>query len=94
MTAPSDAEKTGIEKAVKHDNALFAFVHRYYTVGQMAGRKALKILKDKIQAYDIPIEAPQRALLVINMTAARKIGIYPPLILMQNADLINIPEKE
>ncbi len=82
------------EGAVKHDNALFAFVHRYYTVGQMAGRKALKILKDKIQAYDIPIEAPQRALLVINMTAARKIGIYPPLILMQNADLINIPEKE
>ena len=82
------------EGAVRHDNALFAFVHRYYTVGQMAGRKALKIVKDKIQAYDIPIEAPPRALLVVNMTAAQKTGIYPPLVLMQNADLINIPEKE
>ena len=82
------------EGAVRHDNALFAFVHRYYTVGQMAGRKAFKMLKDKIQAYDIPIESPQRALLVVNMAAAQKIGIYPPLSLMQNADLINIPEKE
>ena len=52
------------------------------------------MLKDKIQAYDIPIESPQRALLVVNMAAAQKIGIYPPLSLMQNADLINIPEKE
>ena len=82
------------EGAVRHDNALFAFVHRYYTVGQMAGRKAMKILKDKIQAYDIPIEAPPRALLVVNMSAAQKTGVYPPLALIQNADLINIPEKK
>ena len=82
------------EGAVRHDNALFAFVHRYYTVGQMAGRKALKILKDKIQAYDIPIEAPPRALLVVNMTAAQKTGVYPPLMMLQGADLINIPKKE
>lgn len=80
------------EGAVRNGGALFAFVHRYYTVGQMAGQKAVKILKDKIQAYDIPIEAPQRALLVVNMEAARKLGIYPPLILIQNADLIDIPE--
>lgn len=82
------------EGAVRHDNALFAFVHRYYTVGQMAGRKALRILKDKVQAYDIPIEVPPRALLVVNMSAARKTGVYPPLSLLQSADLINIPEKE
>lgn len=82
------------EGAVRHDNALFAFVHRYYTVGQMAGKKALKILKDKVQAYDIPIEAPQRSLLVVNMTAAQKTGVYPPLSLLQNADLVNIPISE
>ena len=82
------------EGAVKHDNALFAFVHRYYTVGQMAGKKAVKILKDKVQAYDIPIEAPQRPLLVVNMTAAQKTGVYPPLFMLKNADLVNIPVPE
>lgn len=81
------------EGAVHSGGALFAFVHRYYTVGQMAGQKAVKILKDKIQAYDIPIEAPQRALLVINMETARRLGIYPPLTLIQSADLIDIPEQ-
>ena len=81
------------EGAVRHDNALFAYVYRYYTVGQMAGKKALKILKEKVQAYDIPVETPQRALLVVNMTAAQKMGIYPPFSLLQNADMVNIPEK-
>ena len=82
------------EGAVRNDNALFAFVHRYYTVGQMAGKKALQILKDKTQAYDIPIEAPQRSLFVVNMTAAQRTGVYPPLTLLQNADMINIPSSE
>ena len=92
-TAVSIPVFSASEGAVRNDNALFAFVHRYYTVGQMAGKKALKILKDKVQAYDIPIEAPQRALLVVNMTAARNTGVYPPLLLMQNADLVNIPDR-
>ena len=61
---------------------------------QALSAKAMKILKDKIQAYDIPIEAPPRALLVVNMSAAQKTGVYPPLTLMRNADMINIPEKK
>lgn len=82
------------EGAVRNDNALFAVVHRYYNVGQTAGKKALKILKDKVQAYDIPIETPQRPLFVVNMTAAQKTGIYPPFLLLQNADMVNIPASE
>lgn len=81
------------EAAVRRDNALFAFVHRYYTVGRFAGKKAVSILKDKVQAYDIPIESPARALPVVNMTAAQATGVYPPLSLLQNAELVNIPEK-
>ena len=82
------------EGAVRNDNALFAFVHRYYNVGQMAGKKAMVILKDKVQAYDIPIETPQRALFVVNMTAAQKTGVYPSFSLLQNADTVNIPVPE
>lgn len=82
------------EGAVRQDNALFAFVHRYYTVGRMAGKKALKILKEKVPAYDIPIEAPSRALFVVNMTAAQKTGVYPPFTLLQNADPVNVPASD
>lgn len=82
------------EGAVRHDEALFAFVHRHYTVGQMAGKKALQILKDKTQAYDIPIEAPQRSLFVVNMTAAKKTGVFPPMTLLQNADMVNLPSSK
>ncbi len=82
------------EGAVRQDGALFAFVHRYYTVGRMAGKKALKILKEKVQAYDIPIEAPARALFVINMTAAQKTGVYPPFSLLQSADPVDIPPSD
>lgn len=80
------------EGAVRRGGALFAFVHRYYTVGQMAGRKATEILRDGIAAYDIPIESPQRSLFVVNMEAAERLGIYPPLNLLQNADLVNPPD--
>ena len=82
------------EGAVRQDGALFAFVHRYYTVGRMAGKKAVKILKEKVQAYDIPIEAPARALFVINMTAAQKTGVYPPFSLLQSADPVDIPPSD
>ncbi len=82
------------EAAVRRDKALFAFVHRYYTVGRLAGKKAVSILKDKVQAYDIPIEAPARALPVVNMTAARATGVYPPLSLLRDAELVDVPEKE
>lgn len=76
------------EGAVRDSEALFAFVHRYYNVGQLAGQKAVKILRENIPAYDIAIESPQRPLLVVNMSVAEKIGVYPPLSLINNAELI------
>lgn len=82
------------EGAVIHGEALFAFVHRYYTIGLFAGQKAVKILQNGIPAYDIPIEAPRRGLFVVNMTVARKLGIYPPLGFVQGADFVNIPANQ
>lgn len=79
------------EGAVRNGDALFAYVHRYYTVGLAAGKKAARILKNGVPAYDIPIDTPHRGVFVVNMTAARKLGIYPPASLVQGADLINVP---
>lgn len=79
------------EGAVRNGDALFSYVHRYYTVGLAAGKKAAQILKNGVSAYDIPIDTPHRGVFVVNMTAARKLGIYPPASLVQGADLINVP---
>ena len=82
------------EGAVRNGGALFAYVNRYYTIGRLAGVKALKILRDGRPAYDIPIETPQRGVYVVNMTTAVKLGIYPPLSFVQAADFVNIPDVQ
>lgn len=82
------------EGAVRSGDALFAFVHRYYNVGQLAGQKASKILWEGLSAYDIPIEPPQRPLFVVNMTAAEKLNLYPPFSLMAGADAVGIPRDK
>lgn len=79
------------EGAVRHGDALFAYVHRYYTVGLAAGNKAARILQNGVPAFDIPIDTPHRGLFVVNMTAARRLGVYPPASLVQGADLIEVP---
>ena len=79
------------EAAVRNGRALLSFSNRYYTVGQEAGRKAVQILKNKIAAYDIPITSPQRFLAVVNIEAAEKLSLYPPLAFVQNADFVNVP---
>ena len=79
------------EGAVRSGGALFAYVHRYYTVGLAAGNKAARILQNGVPAFDIPIDTPHRGLFVVNMTAARRLGVYPPAALVQGADLIDVP---
>lgn len=82
------------EGAVRNGGALFAYVNRYYTVGRFAGVKALKILRNKVPAYDIPIETPQRGVYVVNMTAAAQLKTYPPLSFVQATDFVNIPDNQ
>lgn len=77
------------EGAVRHGNALFAYTHKYYNIGQMAGYKAKKILVDGIPAYNIPIETPIRGIFVVNMDVAKQFNVYPPLSLLSISELIN-----
>lgn len=81
------------EGAVRSGDALFAFVHRYYNVGQLAGQKAAKILWEGLSAYDVPIEPPQRPLFVVNMETAAKLNVYPPFSLLSGADVVGVPER-
>jgi len=68
--------------------ALLGLVSRYYNVGQFAAYKAEQILAGKAPAARLPIETLTRFSLQINLKAARRLGILPPLDMFNYAELI------
>jgi putative ABC transport system substrate-binding protein len=72
-----------------HDaDALMGLVSRYYNVGQFAGYKAEQILVHKKHPKDIPIETLKRFSFIINMKTAKKLGFYPPIMILKFAEVI------
>jgi len=68
--------------------ALLGLVSRYYNIGQFAAFKAEQILAGKALASHIPVETLTRFSLQINLTAARRLGLLPPLDMFNYAELI------
>ncbi|KIL99336.1 ABC transporter substrate-binding protein [Paramagnetospirillum magnetotacticum MS-1] len=82
------------ENPVVTSKAMFGGVYRYYTVGQLTAYKAEQILVRKIAPKDIPIDAPKRLSVLINMPVVRQIGLYPPMKLMGLAEIIERTEAK
>lgn len=80
------------ENPVLTSKAMFGGVYRYYTVGQLTAYKAEQILVRKIQPADIPIDAPKRLSIIINMPVVRQLGLYPPMKLLGLAEVIDPAE--
>jgi putative ABC transport system substrate-binding protein len=76
------------EGPIRDDAALVGLVSNYYNAGAFAAHKAEQILVGKQPAGKLPIETLQRFALVVNMTTARQLGIYPPLDLIRIAELL------
>jgi putative ABC transport system substrate-binding protein len=76
------------ELAVREGGALVALVARYYSVGQLAASKALKILEQGIPPEDIPIETLKRFSLIINMKVAKELDLYPPIEMLNYAEVL------
>jgi putative ABC transport system substrate-binding protein len=81
------------ENPVLNSKAMFGGVYRYYTVGQLTAYKAEQILVHKKAPADIPIDAPKRLSLILNMPVVRQLGFYPPMSLLGLAE-INDPEAK
>lgn len=77
------------ENPVLNSKAMFGGVYRYYTVGQLTAYKAEQILVHKIKPADIPIDAPKRLSIIINMPVVRQLGLYPPMSLLGLAEVID-----
>jgi len=82
------------ENPVILSNGLFGGVYRYYTVGQLTAYKAEQILVHKIKPSEIPIDAPKRLSILINMSVARQLKLYPPMNLLGLAEVIDPAEAK
>lgn len=67
---------------------LVGLVSRYYSVGQLAASKAASILVNHVPPKAIPIETLRRFALIINMTVAKQLGVYPPIAMLNYAEVI------
>lgn len=81
------------ELAVREGGALVALVSRYYSVGQLAASKAMRILKGA-PPETIPVETLSRFSLIINMDVARELDLYPPIEMLNYAEVLtNAPRS-
>ena len=83
---------TSYESMVKNSGALFSIANRYYNVGKLAGLQAENILFKGKKPIELPIRSLARNSLFVNMEAAEKLKLYPPIQLLRFAELINLPD--
>lgn len=76
------------EEMVKNGHALISVAARYYDVGQLAGRQAVAILIDGASPGSLPVARMENFALTINLSFARDIGVWPPVDLLDFADVV------
>lgn len=76
------------ELAIRRGGALVGLISRYYSVGQLAASKATRILRRGEPAAAIPIETLKRFSLIINLPVAHALGLYPPIEMLNYAEVL------
>ena len=76
------------ELAIREGGALAGLVCRYYSVGQLTAAKAEQILVQGTDPAAIPIETLKRFSLIINIRVARALELYPPLAMLNYAEVL------
>jgi len=76
------------ESIVRRSHALVGLFSSALGVGRFAGFKAEQILVEGRAPGEIPVETLRRFSLLINMRVARRIEAYPPLSLLNLAEIV------
>jgi len=76
------------EGPIRKAGAYMGLVSRYYNVGQFAAYKAQQVLFDGKAIAQIPVETLKRFSFIVNMTAAKTLDRYPPVTIMQTAEVV------
>ena len=77
------------ERLVRDSQALISVAARYYDVGRLAAAQAEKILVEGAHPGDLPAARMTNFALVINMSVAKKLQLFPPLEILQIAETVN-----
>lgn len=76
------------EEMVQDGNALISVAARYYDVGRLAGRQVAAILLDGKLPGSLPVAKMDEFALTINLSFAREIGVWPPVDMLEFADVV------
>lgn len=76
------------ESIVRQSHCMFGLFANGSNVGRFAAYKASQILIDHVPAEQIPAQTLQRFSLLINMPVAKALELYPPLSLLNVAEVI------
>jgi putative tryptophan/tyrosine transport system substrate-binding protein len=76
------------EEAVADGNALVSVAARYREIGRLAGRQVEAILFDGSSPGDLPVLRMTEFAVTINLAVAKAIDLFPPVDILQIADII------
>ena len=83
---------TAYEAMVRDSDALIALGSAYYNVGQLAGYQAERVLREGAVPGELEVLGLDRFSVVVNMDAARALGLYPPMLLLRFAEVVSTDE--
>ncbi len=78
------------ELIVRSEQGMFALSSSSYGIGRLTGVKAAQILLEGKSPGDIPVETLRRFSVVINMATAKALHFYPPLSLLNFAEVVGV----
>lgn len=79
------------ESIVRQSGCLFGLFSNGANIGRYAGSMARQILVEKKRPQAIAASTLQRFSLLINMRTVQALDLYPPMLLLNVAEVINVP---
>lgn len=79
------------ESIVRRSNCLFGLFSNDTSVGRFAGFMAHQLLVQKKPVSAVPASTLQRFSLLVNMRTAKALDLYPPMLLLNVAEVVNVP---
>lgn len=77
------------EEAARQGDALLSVAANYYEVGHLAGQQVEKILFGGASPGDLPVARMTDFAVTVNLSMARDIGLFPPVGLLQIAEVVD-----
>jgi putative tryptophan/tyrosine transport system substrate-binding protein len=76
------------ERPLVSAKAMIGLVSNYYTLGKFTADRAVRILVDKVSPESLPVRPLERFSYMLRMDVASALGIYPPLTVLDYAELV------